>query len=529
MAKISSNLFDLDIMASTQDVEIVNTLDEKVNIEEVYRNPADILRSECSMRRDKLKIDTISFIQINVDTKNFSDNQFDLLKNHNIGMCVNDDVYSFITEEGKVFNISDKKLVNIILNTPRPRKITYSLFNNSNSVYSMQLLANILENIKSQTVNELLAKYGYDYVDPPNALYILIRIFYIYEKLIYSNSYNSYINYENKVYNIFNNMTSNLDKALCDSKKSECIRSLTDLSTKLNIQLPSEFNETDFLNQISSYTENNLLFPSLNIELLDSINLNDYAKLIKLLYEYRYLNGFICDTYHNSCIMPNSIIPLKHQENDIIIKGSYLHLFQNIIAELLNRNDYIEIINSDKNLYKEILTSKGISFKNNTLILLEWGLQGYIYGCRSIEEFKMYYYKQKLTSLSENDLEHIIDLLHSGFSDIVEMIDHRNSSIYNTKLILHGEFSNFNKRIIDIKRHLEKDLIIELHDYIVDFNKKNKEKIYLIAFNNDSAFLQCQDGSLNAAMDTLTRILVKIYDKHLKKTKAFCLCEKLDS
>lgn len=534
MGKINSNMFEIDLenlITSDSTDEIVNKLDEKINVEEVYKNFSDLLSSGSKNSRSNITLsNNLEFQIIDITKDNFSENQYNILNHKQIALKVDDNIHSFLTPDNIIYRLSDLNLINIIMNTPRPRKIVYDSYCSTPSVYSMQLLANIIENIKSNTISELISSYGFEYTDYFNALNILLKIYQIYEKLIYKYQYNPYINYEHRVYKIFNNISFDIDNDLYQARLEECNSSISILNEKLNLKYIQKYDEFEFLNYITNCKDNNLIYPTLDSNLLHCIGLNNYADLINLLSEKRFLesiNDLSYDTYYNTLI--NSCIPrIDRCTNKIIIKGSYKNLFQNMLAELLNDNELIEIVNANKNLFSEILLSNNIETKENIIILLEWALIAYIEGCTEPEELKMYFYLKKKTILSDDDIKYIINLLNNKLNKLTTLIDMTSSSIGNNKLILHENTTSLNRSLLKIKRRIIKDLIIDVNDYIHDFNNKNKCKINFIGFSKETIYLECEEASLNVAIDTLTRTLVKIYDKHLLKTAAHCFVEKIN-
>ncbi len=122
-----------------------------------------------------------------------------------------------------------------------------------------------------------------------------------------------------------------------------------------------------------------------------------------------------------------------------------------------------------------------------------------------------------------------IDILNNNLHELIELIDDASSKNFeNNNLIVHENLTVFNKSILNIQRKLIKTLISEVFDYIADFNRKNKFKIHFLGYNNNTIYLECEEGSLSVALDTLTRTMVTVYDKYLKKTKASCLVETLN-
>lgn len=536
MGKINSNIFNLNMDSFKLNIdnsdEIINIDNDNIVVEEVYKNHADIFSSKSLESRSKLQIGPIDFKFIDVTKDNFSDNQYNILSNKNISMYISDGVYHFITTAGNIYKLTDRNLINIIINTPRPRKVVYDLKGESSSVYSMQLLANIIENIVTTSLEELICRYNYKYSDQNQAMYTLLLVFPIYEKLIYQNEYMRYINYEQKIHNIFKGIASEITPELYEQRKQECENEIGVLCDKLNIENCLHYNEFDLLNLLPLIKDNEYIYPSLNIELLYSIKLDEFAKIVDLYYEFHFIeevlsNSQVYNTHDNGLL--NTPNPLFSKNDDkILLRGSYLHLHQNILAELLNINKYIEYVNSDKNIYSEILNNNGRNLKDNIILLLEWGIHGYITGCKTFDDYKKYFYSHKFTILSDSDLESIINLLHTELSELLDLLDKSLSKIFTGQLILHGEFTGLNKYIFSSQRKLEKDLIIDVCDYINDFNGKNKAQIHFIGYYRDSIYIECEEGSLNVALDTLTRTMVRIYDRHLKKTKAHCLVENLN-
>ncbi|UYZ38951.1 hypothetical protein OD350_29120 (plasmid) [Clostridium beijerinckii] len=534
MGEINSNLFQIDLesMQNNLDDEVFNDTANKVNIEEVYKNYSEILNSESKKLREKLSIeDSINeFNTIDISKSNFSKYQYDILKNESIALNIEDNVYNFLTLDNKIYKVSDQTLINIIMNTPKPKKIVYNLPCSTSSVYSMQLLANIMENIKSNSLIELLSSYGYKYEDYYKSLSILLTIFHVYEKLMYKYQYSSYIHFEHKIYNIFKNISFDIDESQYSNRIEECNNEISALCEKLGLSTIDTYKKLDFLNYIGKI-DNDLIYPSLNIELLHSINLNDYTKLLELLSEKNFIesvinNNLFYDTYFNGGLKTVSPAIMKFTKK-IIIRGSYQHLLQNMIAELLRNPEYIKLTNENKNMITEILLTKNIDYKDNIIILLEWALLAYINGCKSVEEYKLFFYTEKYTILSDGDIEYIVNILNDDLYELVTLIDDSCASIYSDNLIIHGTLSNFNKIILSTYRRLIKNLIIEVCDYANDFNNKNKSKINFIGFYQDTIYLECEEDSWPVAIDTLTRTLVNVYDKYLKKTKAHCLVENL--
>lgn len=537
MGLVNSNIFNMNIdtleLTNSSD-EIITPLNKKINIKETYGDVSYSLLSESRNKRLNLKIKEHEFNFIDVNKDNFSKYQYDLLNNKYIALYLDDSAYKFQTPTGVIYTLHDESLITIIMNTPRPRKIVYDYPCNTNSTYSMQLLANMLENIKTNTLEDLIKSYGLEYNNINDSLNILINIYKVYENLIFKYDFNHYVNFEHSIYRIFKNINFNLNENLIESRLNECIETLSRLNDRLDtsdIIKDTSTPSTELLLELSLNTkDNNSIYTSFNSNILKNLNLSDYSNLVDILYEVEFLNNLPnihYDTYNYSYI--KSYTPkLENISENTIIFGGYQNLFQNLFAEVSKNNDYINIVNNNKNIILEKL-SKSRTVTDNLLLLIQYCIEGYMNNCTTTEEFKLYLYKHKLTLLSDDDINLLVDILNTDLREIIDCIDSYDNSIITCKLLLHEEVKNFTKMYLNMKRKLLKNLILEVSDYINDFNNQNKAKIYLLGYANDGIYLECQNDSFEIAVDTLTRTLVKVYDKYLKKTKSLCYIENLSA
>lgn len=545
MGNITSNIFDLDLLnfsmayIENENADILPEMNEVPANKKI--NQAEIFKEKVQNIQPNLTIDNTvhqpCFKEIKITKDNFHQHQFSLLNQKNISYLIGDSEYKFITIDYNVYIISDENLIKMILNLPRPRKIIYKHTAESlltPSIYSMQLLANILENIKTNTLQELIEIYNYEYVDVYTSKLTLLTIFNKYEKLISKNQYNKYINFEQKIYNIFSTINYTLDDTLLSKRKNECLLLIQEYLNKLDIRDKIDVNLSleEIVKQIASIEDNNMIFPSSNKQLLDSIELDEYNKLVDLLVEKESISKIInknalYDTYYNGSI--SSFNPcIENYTNNIIIKDSYNNLFQHFIAEILRNQKFIELLNDNKNLLEYYLIKNNASYNNNILIMLEWVLRAYIYGCKTEDEYINYIFNNYSTILSNSDITKLIDLMEKELKDLLHMInEYSNNKLITDNIILHEEESSFLTSILSLNRKLFKNLVLEVYEYIEDYNSKNNAKLNFLGFDNDAIYIECDPEALNVGIDTLTRTLVKIYDKYLKKTKANCHIEKL--
>lgn len=536
MGNITSNVFDLNLDAFSLAYD-----DNKIEIKDYsndkkLKNKADSIKKGVKKKNQIIPNTNNTFTIIDVNKNNFSQYQYALLSQKNIAYMIEDDKYKFLTLDYHVYIISDEKLIQMILNLPRPRKIVYSINSSehlSNSIYSMQLLSNILENKKTTTIQELLTIWGYTYIDDYNSLYILIEMFNKYENLINKNQYNSYINFEQKIYNIFSTIEYNIDPLLLTARTQECENIINSLLTELNLKdLNIDNNSFEILNYIATLENNDNIFPSLNIKLLASIGMKKYMQLIELINERKFIkkvtsSAFLYDTYEEGCISSNKPYINKYT-NNIVIRGSYSHLTQNILAETLKNQKYIYIVNDNNNILEHLLIKNNIKYTDNMLIMLEWILIGYINGCDTTDDYINYIYIHYSTLLSSSDVEYMVNIIKVQFSELSDMItNYCNNKMITDNIIIHENVTPLSSTILSIKRKLLKNLIIDISEYISDFNRKNKTNLYFIGYDDDSIYIECEEDSINVGIDTLTRTLIRVYDLYLKKTKAHCHIEKL--
>lgn len=531
MGNVTSNIFTFSL-----DPNISIELKEYIDKE---KNTTKTIKQDCENKRLNIKTtentsSNENFNIIRVDKNNFSNYQYSILSQKNIAYIKEDNVYKFITSDYYVYIISDETLIKLILNMPRPRKIVYEISKNEHlttSIYSMQLLANILENFKTHTIDELLNLYNIVSPDQYSKYHSLIDVFSKYEILIYKKQYNSYINFEQKVYNIFSSIEYNIDSDLLKQRKEVCKQNIDKLKNKLNISnIDINSNSETILSYISSSNSQNV-FPSLNTQFIKAIKLEDYFNFVELLNEKRFIDfidtSLMYDTYSQGCIC--SIKPyITNYTNKTVVIGTYKHLNQSIIAELLKNDKYIELVNNDKNIIEYLLIKNNIQYSTHLLIMLEWTLMALMNGCNTIDEYINYIFTNYSTLLSSSDIESLLNIVSSSLNELTDSINNifKNKSITDN-LILHEKVSPFYHTMLSIRRKLFKKLIINISEYIDDFNSKNKSKLYFIGYDNDSVYIECEEDSLNVAIDTLTRTLIRIYDNYLKRTKAHCYIEKL--
>lgn len=530
MGLINSNIFNLDIgnLALEDSSEIVSSLDKKIDIVKTLKDISTSLSEEAYSARNKLEIKPLMKKDIiELDKSNFSQYQYSLLKDKYIGLYEEAGRYIFLTLAGELYSIQDETLISIIMSTPRPRKIVYNSPCDTDSTYSMKLMANLMENIKTNSISELLKYYNFKFDNIFDALNILVHIFSIYEKIIYKYDLNHYINYEHKVYKIFNSLPDKLNsnENEINIKIDDCNQRIENLREKLEIN--SDFitmtPDKALLSIISEYLDNPNICLSLNPRFIKTLNLPEYNKLINLYWELSFLSNSLPDTYNLGLIKPYIIL----HNNSISITAKYSNLFQNIFAEVSNNKDYIQIVNDNKNLFLEKLSPER-NIDDNLLLLIEYSIEAYMNKCSTVEEYKLYFYKNKFIILSDDDIELLMDILSTDLKEFIVCIDSFDNSIQTFKFIIHEDVKNFAKMYYKLKRKLIKDLIIEVNEYIDAFNNQNKAKIYLCGYFNDGIYIKCDENSYENALDTLTRTLVKTYDKCLKKTKSFCYIENLD-
>lgn len=530
MGTINSNIFNLDIgnLALEDSSEIITSVNKKIDTVKTLKDISTSLSEESYSARNKLEIKPlIKKDIIELDKSNFCQYQYFLLKDKYVGLYEEAGRYIFLTLDGELYSIQDETLISIIMNTPRPRKIVYNSPCNTDSTYSMKLMANLMENIKTDSISELLERYKFKFDSIFDALNILLNIFSLYENIIYKHDLNHYINYEHKIYRILHSLPAklNLNENEIDIKindykqKIEVLRKKLEINSDFIAMAPDEA----LLSIISADLDNPNICLSLDPQFIKTLNLPEYNKLIDLYWEFNFLSNSLPDTYNLGLIKPYI---LSHN-NSISIIARYSNLFQNIFAEVSNTKDYIQIVNNNKNLFLEKLSPER-NIDDNLLLLIEYSIEAYMNKCTTVEEYKLYFYKNKFIILSDNDIELLMDILSTDLKEFIDCIDSFDNSIQTFKFIIHEDVKNFAKIYYKLKRKLIKDLILEVNEYIDAFNNQNKAKMYLCGYANDGLYIKCDENSYENALDTLTRTLVKVYDKCLKKTKSFCYIENLD-
>ena len=130
--------------------------------------------------------------------------------------------------------------------------------------------------------------------------------------------------------------------------------------------------------------------------------------------------------------------------------------------------------------------------------------------------------------MSHSDVEYMVKIIKGALCELSDMItNYCNNKIITDNFIIHENITPLNSTILSTKRKLFKNLILDISEYITDFNRKNSTKLYFVGYDDDSIYIECEEDALNVGIDTLTRTLIRIYDLYLKKTKAHCHIEKL--
>ncbi|MEM4260808.1 MAG: hypothetical protein QXG00_06230, partial [Candidatus Woesearchaeota archaeon] len=463
---------------------------------------------------------------------NFSEHHYNLMKNNHIGLYKEDGKYYFVTHSGYIYFTAERELIDIVMNSPKPTKIAFDDYCEVESMVSVKLLSKIFLNQAPSSMAEAVKifKPDVEISSKEEAYYYYLAIYPKIEKAINDHMYYQYVRLEHIVYNASLKAAdhSGLDPDLTSSYLTMLKNKIGDLSTKLDFNIEKFKDDEDILNAI--YTDGRF-YPTLSKELLELSDHMDLYELYIIYKEYLYLKSFsegnipIIDTYGEDGTINNIPYLFPALIDKIILEGSYINLYDKLLAEVLLDKAIVEYVNEEYGLCEALLGCKRTDYTAATLTLFKWLLVAKLHGCYKIEEYALFLQEKAYIKMNIDDLEVVFNVFLNNFEELLETIDYYNNTKYistQNYLIVSNKMTPILKAIKSKERLLMKRLISELEDYCMDFNSKNKAKIHIINFDNSKIYLACDEEALSVSIDILTRTLIKVYDQTCKKTKANC-------
>lgn len=516
MSKIRGNIFNYD------EFEIdLNNSDVK-EYKEI--NHSDRIKESCLQLLNKIEIDNspIEALELNID--NFKDYHYKLMNGKFLAICPDNSSFKYITSDGLCFNCSDKPLIKLISNIPKPLKLSFKYADET--TMPLSLIVKILYGKDIRTIDQLVSMFTSNNFNKSelNCYRALIPIYKKLFDIINNHSYISYINKERDLYLIdYRSYIRSIDMndgLILKSKEIELKSYLDKLISTDNFCI----NKTNLLD----YLENNTDLP---ISLYTGICDEDFRELYKTYCEVHSIHNLRLDNYIPHSYDLNGLVSSNYpfnyiiQKNDSkIIKGVFPDIYFNTLLNILRLKDYIVPGDSDNSLVNYI-KSLNPELETGLITTILLVLEAYICQFTSPEDIKNYLYTHKSTLLFDDDITVFLDFIKENLPDLIKAIDTFNTETYkgfDVKLIEHIPFSPLNTRLNSITSKVVKSTILAIYRDIEDFNLKNKKKIYITDLTADSIYLVADDDISHIAIDILNRTMINTLKSNVKLDSYIC-------
>lgn len=543
MAEITSNFFTLqteeDKFKHDDFISITNRhLEPKTEtITNELFTSANALLNNCN------GYENVNFQEIVLNNENFSDNHYALMGNRHIIVFHNKltGTYKYLTPSGKVFIVSEPNLISIIHRSPIPRKISIGYIPRIDSeiIISFKLICQVIYNLNTQNTSSLISKFLKTNIKVDNSseytlAYYIFNIYPKLESIIDKKGYWKYIFLEQNIFNIANETRISLNADIIENLKKSSTANVMDFAHRYSIDTTVFNSKIKTLHYINDNTD---FYPSLNSTTASLIDEEELKFLVKDINTLNLINSIKNNTYP----MPNTNSPYGNipkgidinvnLSDKVLLKGTYSDLFFKIFVGVTHSKKYVPLC-LENTLISELLKGK---VDDELLKLYSLYTENYIkaklLGHATDEQIINYFIEELDTLLSEDDLETIKYTYEEYLKDIDEIILNRNDSISNPippKLLNHSKLGYLALAIIEKERLITKNLINEIWQYCNDFNKKNKSKINIVYFKNDSIYLLADKQAFNTAFDTLTRIMPAIFSKYCPLVSPTCKIELIE-
>lgn len=558
MSKIQSNFFSVDkndkntnMPNSQNDIFII----EESNINSYHQSAVQYIDPNSMFMKDIDNIigtckgyEGISFEEIYVDFKNLSEYHYDILSNKHLIVLhdAKSSLYKYITASGKVFLISDIKVLNIINSVPNVFKITMDYVPpvDKEDIMSLSLITKVLFNKEFNSFIELISFYLKPTITINNDTEYSLHyyLFSIYKKLehyLTKHKMWKYIYLENTIFLISKRDMSHLiNYQALDKHKDFLCNRINNLSKEFKIETKN-IAHSDI--PVIAYKNN--LYPTGDIEIQEILDFNNLSVLTKDLSDKEFIdyileNKALPFITHNEfgCIDYNFNIDYNFS-NKILIKGSYNDILFKLLPYIIHNKD-VKLASSDRKFIKELLIhyNDNISSEPETktdlmVRLIEIVILARLHGNKSEEDITIFFEKEFNTAISSDDLNEINNLLNTTLASLINSLIKYDEITYknnNTNLIYHSNLTHSAIALYDKIRLIQKTLIKEVDLYCIDFNKRNKDKIEILYFDKCNIYLCADKSALNTAFDTLTRVMPNVFTRIIPKINPLCLIKVLE-
>lgn len=548
-AIVQSNMFKLeeDYETNIKNIDFHNTHKEMIPKNKPLEIRKEFLNAISNILYSCKGYIGANFSEIMLNYESFHKYHYDIMNNRFLVVMYdfNNSTFKYMTSSGNIYITNDSKVIKIINTVPIPYKISldYIPFIEGDKIKNLRLLNNIFFNNFSSDPLEIIKPYLKTNIDilADNEYSINYYLFTIYPKIEYQiNKFNywKFINFEQTIFNISNeisfNSLINFDyiNLIEDSITKKLQSFIIDL--KLNIAVEEVLDTSVLFDSIYKNTD---IYISTNKDFSKLLNYDNFTYFIDSLNDYKlltYIKTFSnlpkINTYNSIGIIETSqnLIINSNITTKTLIRGSYNDLYFKILISLLHNKKYRSILNSDNKLFEtlleDIITNKEeLKIKS---FLIENTIKANLLGYNSDDDLFLYFEKFLDIIISEEDLNYIKDTINSNLKDFIDLIIKYNSiNTNNDKTIFNRDLSILGMTILNKIRLIQKTLITELNNYCIDFNNKNKDKINIFFFDSHYIYICADEAAFNVAFDTLTRIMPLIFNKFCPSMSASCNIE----
>ncbi|MBO8160647.1 MAG: hypothetical protein H0Z24_03340 [Thermosipho sp. (in: Bacteria)] len=518
-------------------------------IKKLNNTPQNTLLTELhaligSMVYKEIEVEEYTF----TDDKDFVDKQHLVFGNHYIAVDIaSENEIRVVTEDPKAFIIDtekiSEKIYSVLFTSHIPRKIfinskklyTFKQFKKE-SVYDLGHIIQMFYGYKDLNLKEINELFKNKSTDDYNQL--LYNLFEIKDKINTILEKHRSMKVLNKEMEIMEIVAKCEAKGLPFSEKEfeNFLSSLESKRDKLLADFQERFGEI-FRNKeelVQILTRNNLP-ASANQEFLEKENEMGILGLViadKLLDKYKktklnfnagrlYLSYNPYNRFGNieaDFSVDNYYIISQDKQ---LVSGSYQDFYLRILAHL-SKIDYLIKGVNEGNL--ESVLAERIFGKNNnytqfnSMILLD----GFIQGKFTPEDMADFYWDHYDTYISDESAAMLMQKFAEKCGEVLDWIEEYEDMPSKDKRYSVAETTSVYKRIKLTEADIFKNAVALVYRNIVDFNKRNNEKIYIVGLFDNKIILESDENAVNIAIDTLNRNLERAFNRYIPNVKAVC-------
>jgi len=523
--------------------------DKVVSLEEekIIENGENVLE-EFGALLNNMNFKDIEISEVTIsDNDTFVENQHDILGTRYIFLNVEGSNLRIVTGEGKSFIIDtekiDSKIYAIIFSSHIPRKICVdspSIFifndNDKNGIYDISLIVRIFYGKHNLSIKDLVSLFMEVTSEDYNTLaYNLFRIKDEINIILDRNRLMQLLNKETKVLEIVSKCQK---KGLPFSEQE-----YTDFKSVLNSNyelISNQFVEKYDRKLIEKFDlitmcNDNGLPTTINIDYLERVGNNELlgeVMAFNLVHKYNnanlsykddrlYLDYNSYNQYGN--IQSSFAIDGRYiVGNDNLIIGKYLDLYLRIFANECNIVYVVEAMN--KNTLLEKLSERLFGKVDDLLILNTLCiLKGSIHGHTTVESMADFILDDMDTYIDDEEVALLQNYFNEKCPEVIEFIDTFDKYRSNEKRHSLDNRKTLHRYIKLIESDIFKSAITLIYDNIQNYNRKNKNKIYLVGLLDNKIVLEADDKSIDVAVDILNRNLTKAYEQYITKVQVVCI------